>query len=194
VTLSVFAEARPTGEEPSMLARVVTPERPLALLVEAAKAGDRAAYAEVYARLHRAVHGVILARARFADAQDLVQDTFVAAWTKLDDLRDPAAFPGWILEIARRRAVDHARKRQRDRSSQEDDEIAVEPTPRAEAAEALRALRALPEAYRETMVLRLVEGMTGPEIAAVTGLTPESVRVNLCRGMKLLKEQLGDER
>ncbi len=39
-------------------------------------------------------------------------------------------------------------------------------------------------------MLRLVEGMTGPEIAARTGLTPDSVRVNLCRGMKLLREAL----
>jgi RNA polymerase sigma-70 factor, ECF subfamily len=38
--------------------------------------------------------------------------------------------------------------------------------------------------------LRLVEGMTGPEIAARTGLTPDSVRVNLCRGMKILREYL----
>jgi RNA polymerase sigma-70 factor, ECF subfamily len=49
----------------------------------------------------------------------------------------------------------------------------------------------LPEAYRETLVLRLVEGMTGPEIAARTGLTAASVRVNLHRGMKLLRERLG---
>ena len=40
------------------------------------------------------------------------------------------------------------------------------------------------------MILRLVEGMTGPEIAARTGLKPESVRVNLCRGMKMLREKL----
>jgi RNA polymerase sigma-70 factor (ECF subfamily) len=44
------------------------------------------------------------------------------------------------------------------------------------------------------MVMRLVEGMTGPEIAERTGLTPESVRVNLCRGMKMLRESLGGVR
>jgi RNA polymerase sigma-70 factor (ECF subfamily) len=58
---------------------------------------------------------------------------------------------------------------------------------------ALEAIRRLPDAYRETLMLRLVEGMTGPEIAARTNLTPDSVRVNLCRGMKLLRAQLGDE-
>ena len=55
----------------------------------------------------------------------------------------------------------------------------------------LEAIRKLPEAYRETLIFRLVEGMSGPEIASQTGLTPESVRVNLCRGMKMLRELLG---
>jgi RNA polymerase sigma-70 factor, ECF subfamily len=55
----------------------------------------------------------------------------------------------------------------------------------------LDIIKALPEAYRETLVLRLAEGMTGPEIAERTGLTPESVRVNLHRGMKMLRERLG---
>ena len=66
-------------------------------------------------------------------------------------------------------------------------------TPRGDAQDAflvLNQIRRLPDAYRETLILRLVEGMTGPEIAAQTGLTHESVRVNLCRGMKMLRELL----
>ena len=55
----------------------------------------------------------------------------------------------------------------------------------------LETIRQLPDAYRETLILRLVEGMTGPEIAVRTGLTAASVRVNLHRGMKLLREKLG---
>ena len=61
---------------------------------------------------------------------------------------------------------------------------------RVEALAVLALIRTLPEAYRETLVLRLVEGLTGPEIAERTGLTPASVRVNLHRGMKLLREKL----
>ena len=57
----------------------------------------------------------------------------------------------------------------------------------------LAVIQRLPESYRETLILRLVEGMTGPEIAARTGLTPESVRVNLCRGTKLLRALLEGE-
>ena len=48
-------------------------------------------------------------------------------------------------------------------------------------------------AYRVTLILRLVEGFTGPEIAAQTGLTEGSVRVNLHRGMKQLRERLNQQ-
>jgi RNA polymerase sigma-70 factor (ECF subfamily) len=61
---------------------------------------------------------------------------------------------------------------------------------RTEALAILDIIRSLPEAYRETLIMRLVEGLTGPEIAERTGLTPASVRVNLHRGMKLLREKL----
>jgi RNA polymerase sigma-70 factor (ECF subfamily) len=60
-----------------------------------------------------------------------------------------------------------------------------------EAQTVLNAVLSLPEAYREPLILRLVEGMTGPEIAARTGLTHGSVRVNLHRGMQQLREILG---
>ena len=56
----------------------------------------------------------------------------------------------------------------------------------------LAVVRVLPEPYREPLILRLVEGMTGPEIATRTGLTHGSVRVNLCRGMEMLREKLGE--
>ena len=61
-----------------------------------------------------------------------------------------------------------------------------------EAAMTLAVLRTLPETYREPLMLRLVEGMTGPEIALRMGLTHGSVRVNLHRGMQMLREKLAE--
>ena len=57
----------------------------------------------------------------------------------------------------------------------------------------LAVLRTLPETYRESLTLRLVEGLTGPEIAARLGLTHGSVRVNLHRGMQMLREKLAEK-
>src|SRR4051812_15461363 len=63
-------------------------------LVEAARHGDQGAFARLYDRYARVVHGLILARVPRADVDDLVQDVFLAAWNRLDVLRDPAAFGG----------------------------------------------------------------------------------------------------
>lgn len=162
-------------------------------VVEVARGGDRAAFARLFRRYERMVHGILLVKVRPAEAEDLVQDVFLAALERLPTLEDPAAFGGWLAQIARNRVVDHYRRR---RATEPLDDEHPEPHPGADRVEAERVLgviRSLPEAYQETLILRLVEGMTGPEIAAQVGLTPESVRVNLHRGMKQLRERLGRE-
>jgi RNA polymerase sigma-70 factor, ECF subfamily len=161
----------------------------MAELVEAARAGDRVAFGELYVRFARMVHGILLARGPAADVDDLVQDVFVIALQRLRTLRDAKAFGGWIAAIARNRAADQWRRAPQ--TTELTDEVAAIRADRTDALAVLAAIRTLPDAYRETLVLRLVEGMTGPEIAARTGLTPASVRVNLHRGMKHLRERLG---
>lgn len=159
--------------------------------VEAARSGDRAAFESLYGRYAAMVHGILLARVPRWDVEDLVQDVFLVVFRRLPSLRDPAAFPGWLATIARNRATDHLRRAPK---TEELHENYASSNPReadeTEALAILEAIRALPEAYRETLILRLVEGMTGPEIAARTGLTPGSVRVNLHRGMARLRERL----
>jgi RNA polymerase sigma-70 factor (ECF subfamily) len=158
-------------------------------LVEAARGGDREAFGGLYRRYARMVHGVLLARVPRSDVADLVQDVFLVALRRLAALRDPAAFGPWVAAIARNRAVDYHRRARE--TAELSEELPGRGHPEGEATTVLAAIRALPDAYRETLVLRLVEGMTGPEIAERTGLTPGSVRVNLHRGMQQLREKLG---
>jgi RNA polymerase sigma-70 factor (ECF subfamily) len=159
-------------------------------LVLRARSGDEAAFTDLYRRYARVIHGLILARVPIADVEDIVQEVFVSAWRRLETLRDPAAFGGWLAMIARNRAADFHR-RVPDAVELPDSLPAHDVTAeRVEALAILDVVRTLPDAYRETLVLRLVEGLSGPEIAARTGLTPASVRVNLHRGMKLLREKL----
>ena len=158
-------------------------------LVKSVLQGDREGFGKLYALYAPLVHGILLARVPRTEVDDLVQDIFLHAFNKLYTLRDEAAFGPWIAMIARNRAVDYHR---RARATVEiTDELAGSDKQQSKAAEILELIRSLPEAYRETLVLRLVEGMTGPEIATRTGLTAASVRVNLHRGMKLLREKLG---
>jgi len=162
---------------------------PHAALVIGARRGDAVAFERLYQLYGPMVHGILLARVPSSDVNDLVQDVFLHAFKRLHTLRDENAFGGWLAMITRNRAIDYHRR------SRETEELpldlAQERTTDAEANEAIALIRALPEAYRETLVLRFVEGMTGPEIAERTGLTPASVRVNLHRGMKLLREKMG---
>ena len=182
---------------------VTTPTNPFPdePLVRAAQSGDRSAFGVLYARYSRMVHGILLSRVPPSDAEDLVQDVFLQALPRLASLRDVSKFPGWLAAIARNRAIDFHRRAKGDVPLDEES-TSVEPnrTPpasrrapqsSAEARAALDVILSLPEAYRETLILRLVEGMTGPEIAARTGLTHGSVRVNLHRGMQQLREILG---
>lgn len=167
----------------------------VAALVVRAQQGDEAAFEVLYVRFARFVHGIGLTHGVGANADDLVQDVFLTAYRRLPSLRDPAAFPGWLGAIARTRALDQARLGMR-RAEAPLDEAPVSGTSpvaeaMADARQVLDLIRALPEAYRETLVLRLVEGMSGPEIAAATGLAADSVRVNLHRGMRLLRDRLG---
>src|SRR5919206_728505 len=159
-----------------------------AALVAAVRAGDRDAFAGLYDAYGRMVHGILLARVPYGEVDDLVQDVFLTALRKIDTLRDAALFGPWLAMITRNRAMDfHRRRRETDELPET---LAQHATPHAEANEVLEHIRELPEAYREPLILRFVEGMTGPEIAARTGLAPASVRVNIHRGMKLLRARL----
>lgn len=158
-------------------------------LVSAARAGDRGAFGALHDRYARMVHGILLSRVPPGEVGDLVQEVFLKALRQLHALREPAAFGGWLAQIARNQARDFFRSRRE--SSELPENLPAAGRPLAEANAVLAAIRALPEAYREPLILRLVEGMTGQEIASRTGLTPASVRVNLHRGMKQLREKLG---
>ena len=161
-----------------------------ALLVERIRAGDEEAFAAFYKMFAPMVHGIILARVPFDEAQDLAQEVFLLAYKNLHTLRDKAAVGAWLAMIARNRAIEFYRSAKPTEELSEDLSCGSNNS-QTEAREILTAIRALPESYKETLVLRLVEGMTGQEIAERTGLTPESVRVNLHRGMKLLRQKLG---
>jgi RNA polymerase sigma-70 factor (ECF subfamily) len=171
-----------------------------AALVKLSQAGHRDAFGQLYQRYARMVHGILLAKVPVFEAEDLVHEVFLRALPRLRGLREAARFGAWLAAITRNMAKDYYRQprvqvERADDSSAADASAGPDEQTRASgAAEILDTVRSLPEAYRETLILRLVEGMTGPEIAAKTGLSHGSVRVNLNRGMRQLREKLGQRR
>jgi len=178
----------PGVQPPTAVANVNAAPADLATTIRAAAAGDQEAFSRLYADYVRMVHAIVLGRVPRQDVDDLVQDVFVLVYTRIRELRNPAAFGGWLAAIARNRATDHLRHKHEQVELRHD--VGGGDPIEAEAIAVLDVVRKLPDAYRETLLMRLVEGMSGAEIAERTGLTPASVRVNLHRGMKLLRERL----
>jgi RNA polymerase sigma-70 factor (ECF subfamily) len=164
--------------------------------VAAAQGGDRTAFGHLYERYAGMVHGVLLARVPVGEVDDLVQDVFMRALRRLSTLREAGSFGAWLAAIARNVANDYHRRSvpeeslSNDASDQEIQRGTSSADQDEQAVAILEAVMSLSETYRETLILRLVEGMTGPEIAARTGMTHGSVRVNLHRGMEELRAKL----
>ena len=172
----------------ALFAPIDRPEQPERSLVEQARDGSRVAFGQLYQQYSRMVQGLLLARVPHSEVEDMVQDVFLLALRRLHSLRDERAFGGWLAMIARNQAVDYHRRTPLTTELKEG--MLREKPPEPEALEVLDIIRSLPDAYRETLILRLVEGLSGPEIAGQTGLAPDSVRVNLHRGMKMLREKM----
>src|SRR5437868_13631000 len=153
-----FGRVFPAGDSEAM-ARAAA----LAATIRAVAAGDQDAFGRLYADYVRMVHAILLGRVPRRDVDDLVQDVFLAAYTRIRELRDPAAFGGWIATIARNRATDYLR-RAHEPAELPDELPGGDPTD-TETFAVLDIVRTLPEAYRETLLMRLVEGMSGHEIA-----------------------------
>lgn len=81
-------------------------------LVRAAQAGDNEAFGVLVNRFERMVHAVCWQRLRnHAEAQEAAQDVFIKAFEKLDQLEEPAAFPGWLRSIAVRQSINRSTRR-----------------------------------------------------------------------------------
>ena len=171
---------------------VPIPVSGIADVVAAARSGSTEAFSSLYQRFCRSVHSILLSRLNPEEAQEATQEVFIVVHRRLQELRDASAFGPWVHSIARNAAASRIRTAMR-RPREEALPDVAGPGARDESElrdRVLRHLQGLPEAYRETLAMRLIDGMTGPEIADATGLTAASVRVNLHRGMELLRPLL----
>jgi RNA polymerase sigma-70 factor (ECF subfamily) len=163
----------------------------VAALVRAALDGDGDAFEVLHGRYVQLVHAVLLGRLDADEASDAAQDVFFRAWRQLGQLRDPDVFGAWLAAIARN--VARMRVRAEPAHVPLPPELASnEPSVHAalDAEFILQQLRTLPAKLREPLTLRLVEGMSGVEIAELTGLTHGTVRVYLHEGMRMLRARL----
>lgn len=171
-------------------------------LLAASRSGDVTAFGQLIERHHALVCAV--AYSRTGDrvvSEDIAQDTFLAAWRSLATLRDASRLRPWLCGIARNLAGKTNRSRRREtlvdsdtlaqRRDSEPGALQILVTRETEAA-VWTALSALPEVYREPLVLFYREDQSVKEVALGLGLSEDTAKQRLSRGRKALEERLGE--
>jgi RNA polymerase sigma-70 factor (ECF subfamily) len=165
-------------------------------LVRSAQRGDRAAFEELVRRTSKLVFArLYLETGDTHQAEDLLQDTLLAAFQTLRQLAEPAKFRSWLLRIAQNKAIDAGRRRQRQkRDSQPRPRLNADSAAQVEREElrrkVLAILRGLPEEYRLPLTLRYLAGADYETIQLQMGLTNGSLRGLLHRGLNLLRDEV----
>lgn len=182
--------------------RHLAPSLDDAELVRAAAAGDQASFGILVSRYEPLVHRVVRAETSGSgDAPDLVQEVFTRAWCRIGALREASRFRPWLLQIARRAVLDHARSRARrpvDPAVEASDPRWADPRPGPEELAAIAdlarrvgvALEGLSRRDATVLTLAAQLGFGPSEIAEAMGLTSANAKVILHRARSRLRAAL----
>jgi RNA polymerase sigma factor (sigma-70 family) len=141
------------------------------------------------------VYRYLVATVGAQDAEDCFQETFLAALRAYPDVRDEGdGLRAWILTIASRKAIDHARARARRAVPVEDvpDDVAIVRDDGHDPA-LWEAVRALPPMQRDAVVHRYVLDLPYAEVAHALGVTEEAARASAYEGRKTLRARVREE-
>lgn len=160
--------------------------------------GDAEAFALLMRRHARRLFRCVRAMVRDdAEAEDVCQEAWLRAYRHLGDLQDGAMFGRWLVRIAMRRALARAQEARANVSLDELEQAPANddgPESRCDDRRLARriagAIDELLPSYRDVLVMRDVESMTTPEVAAALGVTQQNVRVRLHRARASLRRRL----
>jgi RNA polymerase sigma-70 factor, ECF subfamily len=178
------------------------PDQPLAdiALLERVTARDEPALAELYDRHSRLLFTLIVRIVHHrAEAEEVLQEVFLAVWTKAATYNATLGSPvGWLVRLARNRAIDHFRTsavRARTVESVEAPPISDNPEQAASRSQERRRVRSaldtLPEEQRALIEQAYFRGMTHSELAEAFALPLGTVKTRVRAGMQALRQQLG---
>jgi len=171
-------------------------------LVQRAQSGNSRAFETLLRRHERAMFGTSLRLlGRPSDAEDAVQEAFIAAWRRLPEFRGDARFSTWLYRIVTRRALNKVTRGRAAELADLLDEVAdLVPGPAAQAERNLAvdavtdALAALPFPQRAVVILHHFEGLSYAQVAEVTRSSVPAVRSHLFRARRTLGTKLEEWR
>jgi RNA polymerase sigma-70 factor (ECF subfamily) len=176
------------------------PQRDEAELVRSARSGDETAFARLVER-----HGAMVMSLAYAstlsrpDAEDVVQETFLAAWRGLGAFRGDSSFATWLYELARNRCADRARRAAvrpalaRHGDDHPDAATSVRGSEvRKVALSVLDAAAELPLAQQQAVLMRDIQGLSYEEIAAIQDVPVGTVRSRIASGRSRIADAVGE--
>lgn len=172
-------------------------------LIAAALAGEREVFGELVERYWNMVFALALSRiCNVAEAEDIAQESFVKAYSKLGTLKKPRLFAGWLSKITLQQCTDSVRRNIRQKAAlgvKMACSDALDGIPSYSGNPGLTAgqiafirqtVRKLPRKFRELIVMRFMGGLSAVQIAEQLGKRPGTVRVWLHRACKILRKDL----
>src|SRR5579859_1407241 len=174
-------------------------------LVSASQAGDQDAFAQLVQHHQRRVFNLVFRMVQnYEEANEITQDTFLAAWQGLPSFRGDARFSTWLYRIAYNCCLKQLEQRKRDTALQlamqeehvlqhgnNDEYIGFELDTYDNQALVREHLSMLPAKYRIVLVLRHLQEMTYEEMAEILTVPIGTIKTHLFRARNLLKERMG---
>jgi RNA polymerase sigma-70 factor (ECF subfamily) len=181
-----------------------TIEQDEAQLVTASKQGDQDAFAQLVQQHQRRVFNLVFRMLQeYEEANEVTQETFLAAWQGLPSFRGDARFSTWLYRIAYNCALKQLEQRKRDQALQVDlraehvaanrdqeERVDAELEAHARQTAVHEQLSMLPAKYRIVLVLRHLQEKTYEEMAEILTLPVGTIKTHLFRARNLLKERL----
>ncbi|MBV9020820.1 MAG: sigma-70 family RNA polymerase sigma factor [Chloroflexi bacterium] len=166
-------------------------------LVAASVAGDQDAFAQLVQRHQRRVFNLVFRMVqKYEEADEITQETFLAAWQGLPSFRGDARFSTWLYRIAYNCSLKQLEQSKRDKALQAaiQSRIELDKQVQAEAHDCQTLVReqlsTLPAKYRVVLILRHLQEMTYEEIAEILTMPIGTIKTHLFRARNLLKERL----
>ncbi|OGE79713.1 MAG: hypothetical protein A2660_03025 [Candidatus Doudnabacteria bacterium RIFCSPHIGHO2_01_FULL_45_18] len=176
-------------------------EEELKRILQKAQNGDSEAFGLIYEHFSEKIYRFIYFRVSHKEvAEDILSDTFVKAWQKINQINTPQALSGWLYQIAKNNIIDYYRiKKDLVPLADVEETLEDQVSPvdiinlNLQQKKILEVLSQLPEDQREVIKYRFFEDLTSEEIAYVLGKTEGAIRVLQHRAILKLKELLKEK-
>ena len=174
-------------------------------LIDACKRKEQSAQFEIYKRYYKAMFNAAIRITQDSfEAEDVMQESFLSAFTKIDSFKGEVAFGAWLKRIVINKSITHLKKNKKfeetkfevlentlsEQSNSEDDIVDYSVI---KANEVLKTIRKLKDNYRIALTLSLVDGYDNEEVAVIMKISNENCRTTISRAKNKLRRLLEQE-